>query len=197
MSNAISPVDENLDSVNQDETPKSDLVKYDTYKRVLNEKKARDAELREAKAVIEKYETEKRSFEESTLREKEDWRKLFEQRESELKTTKLELDSIKTRVVDSKKLNSFLNAIEKPIEQKYWSLVELDKIVVDPNSGEIDSSTLKNYAEEFKKEYWKVIDSSTPKMPNENHNNKPNGITYDYWLTLKPNEQKKRLKDII
>ena len=197
MSNAISPVDENLDSVNQDETPKSDSVKYDTYKRVLNEKKARDAELREAKAVIEKYEAEKRSFEESTLREKEDWRKLFEQRESELKTTKLELDSIKTRVVDSKKLNSFLNAIEKPIEQKYWSLVELDRIVVDPNSGEIDSSTLKKYAEEFKKEYWKVIDSSTPKMPNENHNNKPNGITYDYWLTLKPNEQKKRLKDII
>ena len=59
MSDSTSPVDKNQVPAETENQDQENSVKYDTDKKVLNEKKKRDEELREARSVIERYETKR------------------------------------------------------------------------------------------------------------------------------------------
>lgn len=183
------------DSASQEQN--QDVVKYETYQKVLGEKKKRDEEVRTLREQVEQFNAQKKQLEEAALKEKEDFKRLFETRDQDLKQTKDELDSLRQSINDSKKMRGFLSALKSPLEESYWGLVDLDKIPLDPTNGKPDEATVVKYAEEFQKSHWRLFDNMTNKMPNSGPNNDATiGLSYEEWKRLPPSEQRKRLKEV-
>ncbi len=171
-------------------------VAFETHQKLLNEKKKQGEELKKLRDEAAKYAAERKLLEEAALREKEDYKKLFESRDKELETERNARLAIEKQVTDSRKLNTFLKNVG-PLEQEYWSLIDLDRINVDPESGKVDEISTKAYADDFKKTFWKVIGTQKNQMPNEGPTDKKTGLTYEQWTKLPYAEQRKRINDII
>lgn len=171
-------------------------VPYSTYKKAVTEKRNRDAELKEAREQLAKFEQEKKELEEKSLREKEDYKKLFEARETELKSEREKRLEIEAHITNSKKLRGFLSTLGSPLEEQYMDLIDLNKIALD-QEGKPDEVVVKQYADEFKKKYWRVFDTTTQKIPNDSGNGSQRiGLTYEQWLKLPRAEQTKRMNEV-
>lgn len=145
--------------------PVKDSVAYDTYRKVLSEKKKRDEQLREAMDRVQKFELEAKEREESELKAKEDFKKLLELRDSELGEYKNKYSTLLNQQVATAKLTNFFDNLDGKVSKKYWDKIPLDDIVIDEESGEVDSSSVQRAIELFKKEYPEVIQTqSGPKV---------------------------------
>lgn len=177
----------------QENQEKKNVVSYETHRQLLGEKKKRDEELRQAREALARYEAEKRELEEKALREKEDYKKLFESREKELQDEKMKRAEIEAQIIEAQKRKALNLAIGTAIPEKFWGLVDLDKIAIDPTTGRPDELTTKAYADEFTKVYGEVIaPSRLPRMPNDGPNREKTGLSYEQWKKLPYAEKKKR-----
>jgi len=177
---------------------KKDSVAYETYRKVLNEKKSRDQALSEAQRKIEEYEQEQRAREEKELRDKEEFKKLLDIREKELADIKAKLTGIESNVRESRKLDAFLNTLNGTVPREYWGLINIDDIVLNPETNEIDETSVASAVEKFTKSHARLIDRPGQKtgLPNEAPaGNEP--LTYQEWLNLPAKDMAKRLKDVI
>jgi len=145
---------------NQTQTKPKDTVSYETYSKVLGEKKKVAEKLEALEAQLkQKVETE--------LKEKEDYKKLLELREKELIESKSKLGEFETTFTNSQKMQSFLKHIPGELEQDYWQLIDLDKITINPDTKKPDEASVMAYAKEFSDKFKKVIQSPiNQKLPN-------------------------------
>jgi hypothetical protein len=139
------------------EQSQKDSVAYETYRKVLSEKKRRDAELKDALDRLNHYETEAKTREEQELKSKDEWKKLLEIREAELHETKSKLSQVFEQQVNTAKLTTFFDSLDGKVAKKYWDKIPLDAIVYDDSAGEIDKASVQRAIERFKKEYPEVI----------------------------------------
>ena len=161
-----------------------DTVKYETYRKVLSEKKRRDEELSTARDQIATYEADKKTRMETDLAEKEDFKKLLEIRDQELAETRTQLTGLTQQTANSQKLDSFLSSLDGKVDRKYWGHIDLKSIVVDPNSGQVDDMSVTKEIERFKKEYPEVIKTTSgPGVPNASPQ-KPVGMSGDNPLAM-------------
>ena len=174
-----------------------DHVAYSTYSKLLGEKKRRDQEVADLRAKVENFETREKQQEEVVLKEKEQFKELFQLKEKELKQREDELQRLRGNIADSKKMRSFLNAVGN-LEEEYWNLVDLDKIPLTPE-GTPDDTALKAYAENFKERYWKVFtDPNQPKVPYNAPQGGKSTLTYEEWKRLPTAKEKAaRLSEVI
>lgn len=186
-------------SGSQDASPKDesllkpeDRVSYDSYQKLLGEKKKRDAELTE-------YKKKEKEREEQDLKAKEDWKKLVALRDEELQKTKAELDSVKNTLESGTKLQAFLDALDGQVDQQYWGLIDLSQVVLNPETGLPEEVSIKKAALEFKSKYGLVVkQSGGTKMPNDApKGNGSVGLSYDEWLKLPAKDMRARIKDVI
>lgn len=173
-----------------------DQVAYETYRKVLSEKKAKDAALEEAKAKLAEYEAKEKERAEAELKAKEDWKTMLALREKELAEAKGEAEKLKSERVQGMKLDAFLQTMQGKIEHKFWGFIDLEEVKVGPD-GKIDQMSVTQAVENFKKQYPELIKTGAgPKTPAES----PSGheaISYEEWLKLPAKEMAKRAKDII
>ena len=168
-----------------------DTVAYESYVKVLEEAKA-------AKKKLKEFEEEKKLKLDEELKAKENWKALLEQREKELGEIKDKYSGLQSGLQNAQKMQAVLKHISGEVPQQYWNLIELDKVVVNPETGEPDAMSVQNYAKEFESKYSLVV-----QKPNANKlpNNAPNGtgakISYDEWLKLPAKEMAAKLKDVI
>jgi hypothetical protein len=166
-------------------------VSYETYSRVLDEKKA-------LKKKVDEFEKGKRDAEEAKLAEQGNFKKLLEQREDELKSLKTENDGLKSTITGSRKMNAFLNAVTGEIPKQYLGLIDLEQIALDPQTGKPDEASVKKAARDFEKSYPDVVKR---KDPNRLPDDAPKGgagqlLSYDAWLKLPDSEKASRMKDV-
>jgi len=174
------------------EIPKKDTVAYETHLKLLKEKKKLQDDL-------EKYQSEARQREEADLRAKEDFKKIAELRETEAKELREKLSVVETRERNMAKLDAFLTTLDGSVDKRFWGHIPLDKIIVDPVSGEPDPMSVAKEVEWFRKEYFDII-----KKPGQATvpASAPQGsasadISYDEWLKLPLKDQKARMKDVM
>lgn len=174
------------------DTPnKEDKVAYATFQKLLSEKK----KLKEKLDKIERQETKRRDDE---LKAKEDYKSLLEVREKEINDLNQKLTDYTTRESSSRKLESFLDSIGGKIQKKFWVHIPLDKVQINPDTGEVDEMSVTKAVEHFRKEYPELIEKQgASKMPNESPKGGGVNLSYEDWLKLPTNEMKKRLKDIV
>lgn len=183
---------------NQEENPKpikdEKRVSHETYMKVLGEKKAASAKLRE-------FEDNAKKAEEERLKKDGDWKGLIEAREVEiahlrksLEDTSTRFEKLNSRVTNGEKLSSVLTALGSDVPSKYFGLIDIDDVTVNPETGVIDELTAKKVADRFKKEYPEVLKKNVhPGMMGNGHGNGVvggNTIKHSDWVKLPYDKQK-------
>ena len=174
------------------EPPKKDFVSHESWLKLLDEKK-------KLKEKLDASEKERKEREEAELRAKEDFKKIGELREQEAKELREKLTQKEERERGAIKLDAFLSTLDGKVDKKYWGHINLDAIVVDPETGVVDQMSVTKEVERFRKEYFEIV-----QRPDQNKlpNNPPGGsagakITYEQWKQLPAKEMAARMKDVI
>jgi hypothetical protein len=164
-------------------------VAYETYKKVLDEKKSMQKRL-------EDLDKKAKADAEAQLKEKEQYRELYEAKQKELEDLSGKLSAKEKETQDYRKMGAFLKSVAGEIPQQYWGLIDLDKIAVD-DSGKIDDNSVKKCVKDFEKAYPHVIErKSGNKMPNNAANGGGGALSYEEWVKLPYDEKRKRQKDV-
>jgi hypothetical protein len=175
-----------------------DTVKYDTYQKVLNEKKRRDEELTETRQKLDALETEKKTRDEQELHAKGELKKLLDIRDKELADSKAKYSNLHTTLETGVKRGSFLNAVNGIVDEQYYSLIDLSQVVIDPATGMPDELSVQKAARDFESKYPLVIKRTSGNgLPNDAAKGGSTSLTYDEWLKLPTKEQKARMKEVI
>lgn len=185
-----------------DSKPKGDTVSREAYDRLLDEKKSFAKRLKELEDGAKKKTEEE-------LRAKEDWKKIAESRDAEIAELKSNLESLtgkiseyETREVTTKKFRAFLKSLDGKIEDKSLSLVPIDMITVNPETGEVDEMSVNKAVKQFKAEWPELIKTGTGvKLPNDaprTDGNSTGKMTFEAYKALPPDEMMKvKMTDII
>jgi len=180
------------------ENQQQDVVSYDSHRRLLSEKKKLQSQHEETLKRLQELENQQKEAEERKLAEKEDFKKLLELREKELKEERERFSKLDMRVKEGKKMSSFLHSLGTELDQKYWSLVDLDQIAVNPETGDPDPSSIQEVVEKFKSNFSEVIvNRDAARLPNDSARKGGSGITYDEWLKLPLKEKKERYQEML
>ena len=169
-----------------------DFVKYDSYRKLLGEKKKRDEQLRSALEKLESFEAAQKEREETELKEQNKWKDLVSLRDEENSKLKNQLATFQQRQIESLKLDAFLSTIESKVDRKYWGLVDLESIKVNPETHEVDDMSVSQVVETFRKEYPEVLlQKPAGKLPNDAA--KSDGVMNTDTSKLPPKERRKAL----
>lgn len=156
--------------------------------------------LSEKKKVSEKYkslEQQLKEKQELELKEKEDFKTLVKLREEELQKTKAELETERIQRQQGMKLDAFLSVLDGKVDSKYWGMIDLEKIAINPDSRQIDEMSVAKAVEDFKKTYPELIKTGLAQATPANAPQAGDVLTYEKWLTLPAKEQKLRYKEML
>lgn len=174
------------------EEPKKGSVAYETYLKVLSEKKSMQAKLEAIDAET------KAKFEEAA-KKKGDYETLLKNREEEIRNLRAEKAANEERMLNAKKLSSVLDAIGGEVDSKWYGLIDVSGIVTNPETGEVDKMSVTKTVEALKKNWPEMIRSVNPvRLPaNAPQGNGAGKISYEDWLKLPATEMAKRRKDVV
>lgn len=159
---------------------------------VLKKNKELLGKLKAAQEKLAEIERKNQETEEARLKEQGEFKKLAEARQKKLEENEARLKQIETNLQNGKKLSAFLKAA--PVKDKFWDIIDLDKIAVDPETGEPDATSVQQYADIFKQTYSEVLDvQKKPGMPNQSTPTDVNpGISLEDYKNLSPQEMKEK-----
>jgi len=182
-----------------------------------SEKKSKERILEESKRYKEGYQNFKAKEEEASkaVAKKEEERlikegqfsTLLEQREARIKelegtleNTSKEVKNRDTAITNFRKAAAFERALGgKMKKEAYWNHVDFDKIALNPETGEIDSHSLRKSADGFIESFKELVDfGNAANLPNGTPSGTSGKLTYEQWQKLPSTaEKRKRMKDIV
>lgn len=171
---------------------KDNKVDYASYQKVLDEKKALKRELEAEKEA-------KRQREEEEARKSGDLKKLNELKDSELKEIKEKYHNLSTTIEKSVKRQAFLSAVNGKVDEALYPLIDLDKIVIDPDTGIPDDLSVQRAAKDFETRFGNFLvkdDPNRQRMPNNAPQPPGKGLTYEEWLKLPSKEMRARIHEV-
>lgn len=178
---------------NQEPGTKKDVVAYETHRRLLDEKKK----------LQEKYEalaSKDKVREEDDAKKRGDFDAILKSREEELKSTRDELTSIRETIKNAQKLTAVLSTAGSPIESKWHGLIDTSKILINPDSGEVDQMSVTKVVEDLRKSWPEMFKNpNAPKLPADAPlGNSAGKINRSEWLNLPEKEMRKwKMEQII
>jgi len=144
----------------ENQTNSNDKVSYETYKKVLSEAK----KLKEANKLLAE---EKAGREEASLKEQNQWKQLYEQANSKLLETDKVLNEQNEAIIRGLKYQTFEKHLGGKLkDDEYRAHVPFDKIIINPETKEIDEGSVKAVAAEFTKKHSHLVEFSQGKLPN-------------------------------
>lgn len=154
------------DQTNSVQSEIKDVVKYETYSRVLGEAKKLKEKVREYEAALQQSQ-------EAKLKEQNDWKTLAEQYKSKLDQTAKTLEEQDRAIVNGLKLQEFEKRLNGKLKKRdYASFVDFEKIVLNPETRSIDADSVDTVISEFVKEHSALVDFGTQaRLPNQAANN--------------------------
>lgn len=175
-----------------------DSVAYDTYRKVLAEKKKRDEDLKAAQDELARLKKLEKERTEAELKAKEDYKKLVELREQELGEYKNKYEGLHSTIQESVKFNAFLEALPGQVPKKFWKMVDTSEIVIDPATGEPDPASVKKVADKFQAEFGEIIQTpGKAKLPNQAAGAQTAVINEQAWAAMSPKEKKDNLASYV
>ena len=189
-----SPVDKTTDEVNNGD----DVVKYTSFKKLLDEKKALSSKHSEVLTKLAEYEEKDRALAEQKLLDEKNYSKLLEAKDSELNSLRENLITTKTNEENFRKVYHFLNGLgDAKLESKYFSLIPLESIKLD-DSGDIDKDSLVDVISNFKTEHSRLLITNKKPLPESKiGSSSGKGLSLSQWGQLKSSkEMLEKFKDV-
>jgi hypothetical protein len=161
MDNQVSVGDAPQENSVQSETKANDLVKWETYNRVLSEAKKLKNKVKEYELVLEQTKEQK-------LKDQNEWKALAEQYKSKLDETTSTLQHQEQSIINGLKYQEFEKHLGGRLKKRdYASFVDFEKIVLNPETKSVDPDSAKLVASEFLKQYSELVDlPSSGRLPN-------------------------------
>lgn len=161
-------------------------VAYETHRRLLDEKK----KLQEKFEVLD---AEKKQREQAELLAKGEYQKIIEIERQKKAEAEGKLAALENTFLQGKKVKAFLNALGTGLDEKFYGFLPLEDIAVDPDSKEINLTSVATAAETFKKSYPELLSKKNGvTLPNAAPaGNSANTITRSEWLKLSSKEMLK------
>lgn len=144
------------------EQKSSDVVKYETYSRVL-------AEAKKLKEKVKAYEETLQQSQEQKLKEQNEWKALAEQYKAKLDQTTTVLQEQERSIVNGLKYHEFEKHLGGKLKSKdYATFVDFEKIILNPETKQVDPDSVKAVAAEFIKQHPSLVEfGSQGKLPNQ------------------------------
>lgn len=173
-------------SGNPDDIKVKDTVSYDTHKKLLDEKK----KLADKVALFESDKTER---ERKELESKGEYQKLIELEKKRADDAVAKVAEFDARMVQAKKLKALLGAVGGEVDEKFYDFLPIDQIVIDPETKEINLTSVAQVAEGFKKQFPELLKKPNgPRLPNGAPQGSDAGtIARAEWMKLSSKEMLK------
>jgi len=181
------------DNSNNADSGKKQSVDYDSFQKLLDQKKKAQSEATELKTRLEAIERDQKikneeykALYESTLKEKEDAENRFK--------------SLKSARIEDFKINAFMRALPSElISVDYLAHANLDGILYDEETGSINPESVKKVADDFTKKHPQLLKTSKKfNLPNDASNmGGSKAISHSEWLKLPRKDKLNRMNDVI
>lgn len=155
-----------------DNSETKDIVTHETHQRLLSQRKKDQESMRSVQAELAEFKAEKQDFEEKRLAEQGEFKKLLELRNTENAKLKEDKSRYEKEFIDAHKLNAFREKLPGKIgDSSYYSYVDLDSIVLDPESGAVDMASVDSVVNSFVEKHHRLFDTNdAKKLPNHASN---------------------------
>lgn len=142
-------------------------------------------EVKSTKAKLKELQEKERLKEEEEARKRGDFEKLVKTREEEIARLQAENSSWQSRMDNASKLAAVLDASGTDIDRKWYSLIPLDEIVVNPETREVDQMTVTKTVDKLKKTWPEMFVKPGKALPTEApQGNGAGTITRSEWMKL-------------
>lgn len=156
-----------------------DSVALETHRKLLDEKK-------KLQLKVEAFEAKQKELEEADARKRGDLEAILKSREDELAKEREKRISLETTFERGQKLNAVIDALGGNLDPKWYRLIDVSKVPLNPETGEADQMSVANLVEALKKE-WPEMVKHTGSLPSAAPKGLPNGsgaITRSEWMKL-------------
>jgi len=183
------------------EPPKGDTVAYETYQRVLREKKKERADNEALRKELQERKDADQARKEQDLKDQNKWKEYAKEQEKKAKEIADKLAIHDRERDDAKKVHACLDLLDGSVDREYLHMFDIHKIKKHPETGELDQDSLKTVVEDFRTKHHRLID--TPggdkggrKLPNGAPGEHRGTLTIEEWEKLPLDEQKKRMSEV-
>jgi hypothetical protein len=144
------------------ETKSNDVVKYETYSKVLSEAKKLKEKVKEYESVLEQSKEQK-------LKDQNEWKALAEQYKAKLDETSSTLQEQERSIINGLKYQEFERHLGGKLKKRdYASFVDFDRIILNPETKSVEPDSAKAVAADFLKQYSELVElPSSGKLPNQ------------------------------
>lgn len=139
-----------------EEAKSVDVVSKSAYEEVTRDMHKNKQKAKQLELALNELKTQMKAQEEAKLREKEQYKELFEKRDAELEQTRREVEEEKTRYMKSVKISALKQELGASVRDEYLGFADLNSITIN-DDGMIDSESLSNVANEFRKQHGQLI----------------------------------------
>lgn len=180
---------------------KEEFVKYDTYKKAVNQEKNLRQKLDEISSKLSEYENREKEQEERKLTEQGELKKLLALKEKEISRFKDENLNLNQKWDDAIKLTALRDKLPGPVrDDDCYSIIRkrLKDIVIDPETGDIVEESLNSVAEDLVKNKIYLFDVKNGSgLPSQAPKGSPSQLTVAQWKDLPLKEKKARMHEIM
>lgn len=152
-----------------DAPKKEDVVSYDSYAKLLNQRKADQSRLKELQGKLEAIESAEKERESTKLKEQGEYKKLLARKEEEFNKLQAQVRQHEKDMLDAHKLQVVKSRLPGDVlRPEYLGFIDLDKIPV-LEDGTFDEQIVEQVAQEFTKNHSGLIRpvGTTSKLPNQ------------------------------
>lgn len=181
-------------------TNENDVVRYDTHRKLLEEKKRVQEKARLLEEKVAAYESERERLAREELEKQGNYQKLLEQERLEKQKIEAEHRSLVESLHAARKIASVKKYIQGTVyDDVLHKMVSTDGIAINED-GSVDENTAKLVAQQFEKTYPGLVmrDQRNGGLPNEAaKGNSGTKLTYQEWKNLgSAAEMRTRQKDV-
>ena len=187
-----------IPSGTQEQQDRKDFVKYETYKKTLNQEKNLRAKLEQASQELEEFKRIEQEREEKTLQEQGEYQKLLEIERKKREEMEQKATQYEQSIMQAHKLNAFKEKLPGRIANPaYYDFVDLEKIVINPDTGEIAEESVQSAVDEFLSSHQRLIVTKSGGLPNQAPTDGSTGkLSLDQWKKLPLKERKERMSEV-
>ena len=163
---------------------KKSVITYETHRKLLDEKKRVQSQL----DILLK---EKQESQEADARKRGDLESILKARDEELAKERSQRQELSDRITNGRKMNSVLEALGGNVDQKWYELINVSDVAINPETGDIDQMTVAKVAESLKTKWPEMIKRQGVLPPNAPQGNGAGTISHDDWKKLPLKEMQK------
>lgn len=178
---------------------KPDNVSWETHRKLLGEKKRLQESFRETQERLQALETEAKERAETELKQQNRYKELWEQEKERAAKYESDLKSQGEEIQNAFKLDAFRQALgNRTIDRKYYGFIDTGKILMDPETGNVDSTSLQKEIERIQETFPEIVRPLDKRpLPSDYPAGSGSKLSYEEWKTLPLAEKKKRLPEMM